>query len=91
MAGGGGNGLSLRPEVRLAGEGRGGCGGRGRGRALGRGQRRGRGPRPASSAQSWVAQDPVIAATDIFFKVIKTYAVVKRLGIKLGTPRINYL
>ena len=31
------------------------------------------------------------AATDIFFKVIKAYLVIKGLGIKLGIPCINYL
>lgn len=31
------------------------------------------------------------AATDIFFKVIKAYLVIKGLGIKLGISCINYL
>lgn len=31
------------------------------------------------------------AATDIFFKVIKAYIVIKGLGIKLGISCINYL
>lgn len=31
------------------------------------------------------------AATDIFFKVIKAYTVIKGLGIKLGISCINYL
>lgn len=31
------------------------------------------------------------AATDIFFKVIKAYIVIKEPGIKLGISCINYL
>lgn len=31
------------------------------------------------------------AATDIFFKVVKAYIVIKGLGIKLGISCINYL
>ena len=38
-----------------------------------------------------IIQYNVIAATDIFFKVIKAYLVIKGLGIKLGIPCINYL
>lgn len=33
-----------------------------------------------------IIQYNVIAATDIFFKVIKAYLVIKGLGIKLGIP-----